>query len=381
MDSFAACPHLTQQHLRGLGSHTCLDCGELLSVDMAHDLGTGNQWSGAGGRPAGKQHVTARVMLQELHAASEPAAKVRKVPGGPGGPGGSSLLKKGSVKLHGKLKELKPPAASLPPPPKPSGRVPKPKPAESVNMNHSAVATQPVVLAVVKVKKVKAIVVETAAAPIPAPEVVKSTLTALSTPSLIALPTTVIIPVELHLEADRLSRALGRAPGKPQRGHTRLAFACVFTACEKLGAPRSALTLSRQFGLSRSDVTEGLGQFTALCPQEERASILGRDVHFELRALMQAQQRCSVELMEETLELLRELVVDLRRTSPMFDPKDELQQGRKRLALGVLHYWECWLEPNRSLWPAVHGSPLFPQEQVMEVVREVDRCRGKELFG
>ena len=381
------CPHLTQQHLRGLGSHTCLDCGQLLSVDMANDVGVGNQWSGAGGRPTGKHHLTAKVMLHELtlatQAASEPPVRNRKT---------KALAQVVDTQNHnqtqGEVHQGRTQTQSQTQTqnqnqtqtqnPKPPVKT-KPKPAASLPPKPSTI--KPVKLKPANAKPVKPTVVKHAGSA--KPVVVKQAKVVVSTPAvpLLPLPAAVNIPHELHVEADRLFRTLGREPGKPQRGHTRLAFACVFTACDRLGVQRSASTLSRQFGLSRSDITEGLGDFTALCPQTERVMALGRDIHSELRTLICEQKRCPPDLVDETLGVLADLVGHLSKSSAMFDPNDEVQQGRKRLALGVLHYWDCYLEPDRTRWPQLTSSDLFPQDDVMAVVREVDRCRGKELFG
>jgi hypothetical protein len=405
------CPHFTVAHHRGKGSHTCLDCGQVVSVDMSHDLGVGNQWSGAGGRPSGKQNLTAKVMLKEMassSSSSEPPARSKKDPK-PAIPKVPKVVKvvvpkvpkvvkdvvpkvpkvvKDVVskvpkvpKAPPKPKETKPkplkqvalPAASLPPP-KPV-KVPKATTAKSHHKKLATPLTRPHLTT-------KPVAIHTPSPPLPHPP-----LQPLPPPHLLPLPPTVLIPPELHAEADRLFRALGKVPGKVYRSHTRLAFACTFNAAERLGIPRSATVLADQFFQAgsikskRNDCAEALAEFTALCPHEERLAIMGRDVAAELRSLLVDQHRYTDELVSETMELLTGLVAHLSKASPMFDPHDEPQQGRKRLALGLLQYWDCYLEPDRAKWPVIPDSRLFPAEDVIAVVREVDRCQGKELFG
>jgi hypothetical protein len=130
--------------------------------------------------------------------------------------------------------------------------------------------------------------------------------------------------------------------------------------------------------LNDSDINKGLAEFNAQCPREENLSMVGLDVHTELDAL------CALRITDpgerkDTLEVLHELVNVMSTQSPMFNPVDELQQGRRRLALGMLHYWDCfYLEPGQ--WPSVPNSTLINAEEVMSVAREVDRCRATGLF-
>jgi len=439
------CLHLTQEHILNLGTHTCLDCGEKLSTDMAADSSTGNQWSGAGGRTAGRASTTAREMLKDLKPvvrASEPvvkrlpkpkekAIKVKndmiKPPKPP-----KVKIKVERVKKSGKVTSTHESGTTSMPTPNPtktkvkssvkkvegeneatttSKRVktkttvttPIPTPSETVvqtdpNVSQPVLSTvqstipKPSKASKVKNKPVKPVSEVTSNSvsgktsrttpppkPVnPNPPKSKSIPVRhpVAPPRLLPLPPTVNITASVHLEADRLFRSLGRSVGKPQRGHTRLAFACVFTACERLGVARSGSQLAQQFGIPQSDVTKGLGEFNSQYSVDERQQISQLDVESELRKLV--PERYPDES-TETLEMLLELLNQhLSRDSPMFLTSDVVQQGRHRLALGLMHYWDCYLESQNQ--PVVANTELVSADDVYAVAYEVDRCMKSGLF-
>jgi hypothetical protein len=358
------CEHIHQEHVLHLGTHTCLDCGEKLSTDMAADAGAGNQWSGAGGRTGtGKQVITARTMLQDLPPpmqSSEPplkrktmVKKLKRVSGTESLPT-PAHTKKGVNKTKVKNKPTPPPSKSL---------------------SSSSSSVLPIVPAV------------SSPLPIPVPTTPSisvptwtsiPTVTSLPT-SLITLPETVQLPHGLHVEVDRLFRTLKKPVLKPQKTYHRLLFACVLTACEKLGLARCPTTWLNQFStLEHADMNKALSEFDSMCPPGERCRDQKLNIQTELMALVPSRySEESTEWIAETLSLLLELVRVLSKTSPMFNPANEIKQGRHRLALGLLHYYNCYLEPDQ---PLVANTELVVRNDIMTVAWEVDRCRGTKVF-
>ena len=384
------CPHFNTQTQRG--AQTCTDCGMQLSMEMSNESGVGNLWGGAAGRTMSGKNITAKTMVQELSSRSEQKSSGRRSPTQRAGKAAKSMaLPRTTAALAPKARRVAATTANrLAAPKREKSERPRrndrprrdkgasdeprdPPPQHADLLDVSALDSADLLPAPVASASVD-----------PSPVASASVDPSPASTKLVPLPAGFTLARAVHCEADRLFQLIAAQHDKPLRQSKMrdiLLFACVFNAHERLGLPRSPSDLLKQgFVLTVPEMAKGLTEFNSLCPREERRTAASLSVVAELAGLL-APHFSDEAVLRENVDCATQIWASLANRSPMFQEAETPLHGRLRLAMGLAHYYLCFIAPSAPQRPLLPpANALLGPDLVMEVSREIDRLLETHMF-